>query len=238
MAHKQTNSRYIGSCDGFTLVELMVALAISGIVLSAVVTAFVAQKTSHVTQEKVTIMQQNIRAAMNEMTREIRMAAYDPVTGIGGITTAAPTNLIFTHEIDSAGTLQTIEYRLYDAYADGDTDIGIARDGAAIVPLAENIEALEFLYLDSNAAQTADLNAITTIQISILARAERPDENFLNTLSYFPVSCPQPPPPAAINDACIIGDPLWDFDGVANNRNAPNDAFRRRLLVTTVQLRN
>lgn len=235
---------------GFTLVELMIALAVSGIVMSAVITAFISQKTSSTTQTKVAIMQQNLRAAMSNMTREIRMAAYDPVTDNGGISFIAqppplsnpPPSpsvpwLTFTREIDSAGTLQTIDYRLYDAYGDGDNDLGVAYDGN-LTALAENIDALEFVYLDSAGNQTANVNNITTVQISILARADTPDENYFNSTSYFPASCPQPQPPAPTNDACLAGNPNWDFDGIGNNTNAFNDRFRRRLLVTTVQLRN
>ena len=222
---------------GFTLIELMIALAISSIVTGAVVTAFISQRTSNVTQTKISIMQQNLRSAANHMSREIRMAAYDIVTDSGGITLATPTNIIFSHETDAAGTLQTFEYRLYDAYEDGDRDIGVAYGAAAITPLAENIEALEFLYFDTDGNQTVNLNDITTVQISILARADTPDENFLNSTSYFPGSCTQDPPPAPMTDACVVGT-AWDFDNVADNRNAFDDRFRRRLLVTTVQLRN
>lgn len=64
--------------NGFTLVELLVAVAISGLVASAIIGFFIAQQRSHTAQEQVTYMQQNIRAGLGIMSRELRMAGYNP----------------------------------------------------------------------------------------------------------------------------------------------------------------
>lgn len=238
---------------GFTLVEIMITVAISSLVMGAVYTSFISQQNTYVAQDQVVEAQQSVRAAMNLMSREIRMANYVPLPpplpftrDTVGITTALPTQLIFSAEdVDVATgvvTVQTIQYSLYDAYADGDTDIGRAVDAGAPVPLAENIDALEFLYLDADSNQTTSVTDIKTIQISILARAALPDQNFFNTLEYFPASCPQPAPPAAPNytlaDGTSIDGTAWDLNPGTANNIAPNDNFRRRLLVTTVNLRN
>lgn len=236
-----STERYLNQ-TGFTIVEIMITIAIASLVMGAVYTSFTSQQNTYVAQDQVVEAQQSARAAMTLMSREIRMANYAPLTGGGGITTANPTQLIFTTEIDNAGTLQTIQYSLYDAYGDGDTDIGRTVDAGAVVPLAENIDALEFLYLDEDNNQTTSVSDIRTIQISILARASRPDQNFLNTLEYFPASCPQPAPPAAANYTMVDGTGIdgtaWDLNPGTANNIAPNDNFRRRLLVTTITLRN
>ena len=69
--------------NGFTLTELLVALAISGVVMAGIYSAYYSQQKSYVTQEQVVAMQQNLRAAMYYMEREIRMAGCDP-TGSAG----------------------------------------------------------------------------------------------------------------------------------------------------------
>lgn len=242
----QTMSPGILNNRGFSLVELMIALAIAGIVLTAISTAFVSQQRTATSQDQVAEVQQNIRAGLSIMEREIRMAGFDPRHTAGAnITTANANNLIFTMVADADGQnndrdgttdeadeLETIEYQLFDASADGDMDLG--RRGGPLLPapapnrqvVAENIDAIEFFYTMADGTQTlapAQLNDIRAVQISILARADRPDPDFRNTMTYTPAS----------------GNAAWDINGAAAGTGNPaNDNFRRRLLVTTIQCRN
>ena len=74
---------------GFTLIELMVAMAISTLVMAAIYSTYRSQLRSHVTQQAMVEMQQNARAAMFIMEREIKMAGFDPDDSAGaGITDA------------------------------------------------------------------------------------------------------------------------------------------------------
>ena len=66
---------------GFTLVELLIALAVSGIIMTGIFSAFKTQQDSYLAQEQVAEMQQNLRASLYIMTREIRMAGYDGGNG-------------------------------------------------------------------------------------------------------------------------------------------------------------
>jgi prepilin-type N-terminal cleavage/methylation domain-containing protein len=61
---------------GITLIELLVALTISGILVSGVYRTFISQQHTYTVQEQVVDMQQNVRLAINRMTREIRMANF------------------------------------------------------------------------------------------------------------------------------------------------------------------
>ena len=63
---------------GFTLIELLVALAISAIVLLVLGQFFISTNKTNTIQEKVADTQQGIRASMELMTRDIRMAGLDP----------------------------------------------------------------------------------------------------------------------------------------------------------------
>lgn len=62
--------------NAFTLVELLVAMAITLVVMSAIFMTFKSQQDSYVIQDQVTRMQQNLRGAMYLMTRDIQMAGY------------------------------------------------------------------------------------------------------------------------------------------------------------------
>lgn len=61
---------------GFTLTELLITMAVTGMIVGAIVSSFILQRKSYVRQEQVTVMVQNTRAAMDMMVREVRMAGY------------------------------------------------------------------------------------------------------------------------------------------------------------------
>jgi type IV pilus assembly protein PilW len=232
MKEKYPACSFIGTSrhHGFTLVELMITVAISGFIIAAIYSAYLAQQRSYVTQEQVAQMQQNIRAAMDIMTRELRMTGFDPTGGaITGIETANPGLISFTQDTNSDGdsddSEENLSYSLYVA-ADGIQKLG-RRDNNDAAPafqaVAENFDVIEFNYLDATGAVTATLDDIHSVQISILARAGREDRDFTNTMTYTPAS----------------GNVAWDINGAtAGTGNPPNDNFRRRLLITTIQCRN
>ncbi|MEA3386753.1 MAG: PilW family protein [Thermodesulfobacteriota bacterium] len=151
---------------GFTLVELVVSMFIAGIVLIAIFTVFKSQQKSYLIQDQVTEMQQNIRAAMDIMVRDIRMAGYSHGAPGFGITDIRPRDkaysvdititgngaLEFTADFDDNGTLsggETISYSVYDfpvgTGGDGINDLG-RNSGGGRQLVAENIEALGFAY--------------------------------------------------------------------------------------------
>ena len=66
------------SQKGFSLLELMVAMAIASVLMAGIYTFYHNQLKTHITQQEMVDMQQDARAAMYMMTREIRMAGYDP----------------------------------------------------------------------------------------------------------------------------------------------------------------
>jgi prepilin-type N-terminal cleavage/methylation domain-containing protein len=59
---------------GFTIIELMIALVISAVVTAAVYAIFITQQKTYAIQSGVTDMQQNARAALMLMVRDLRMA--------------------------------------------------------------------------------------------------------------------------------------------------------------------
>ncbi|HSJ26100.1 MAG TPA: prepilin-type N-terminal cleavage/methylation domain-containing protein [Longimicrobiales bacterium] len=73
---------------GFTLVEVMVALAITSIIGAAVTSVFITQTRFYDRQEKVSDARSISRGAMNILTSELRM-----VERTGGVEFASPTKL-------------------------------------------------------------------------------------------------------------------------------------------------
>ena len=63
---------------GFTLIELMVTIAVSSIVMAAVYFAYDAQARSYNTQQLTIDMQENLRVAMDMLQMDLRMTGSDP----------------------------------------------------------------------------------------------------------------------------------------------------------------
>jgi type IV pilus assembly protein PilW len=62
--------------QGFTLVELLVAMLITLVVMGAIFLTFKSQQDTYVIQDQITATQQNLRSAMYLLTRDIQMAGY------------------------------------------------------------------------------------------------------------------------------------------------------------------
>ena len=72
---------------GFSLIELLVALVLSSMVMAALYRGAISQQKTYSIQEEVIDMQQNVRNAIDRMTREIRMAGYvvNSLAGFGSV---------------------------------------------------------------------------------------------------------------------------------------------------------
>jgi type IV pilus assembly protein PilW len=65
-----------GKEAGFTIIELLVAIALGLVILAGLFRTFKVQHDSYVVQDQVSAMQQNLRAAMHFITRDLQMAGY------------------------------------------------------------------------------------------------------------------------------------------------------------------
>jgi len=214
---------------GFTLIELLIAMAITGIVSAAIFTAFQSQQKSYIIQDDVTVMQQNLRAGMDMMVREIRMAGYDgqnigglgildvcprdadnavdtTITGNGAIRIAA--------DFDDDGVLggnETISFSVYDfpvATPDGNPDL--ARDiGGGRQLLAENIQALGFAYaFDADGDGKLDTYNVGGNEVIIWAVDSNGDNDLdinLDTDGDGDIDAADGPAPGAGNNGIIDG---------------------------------
>ena len=91
--------------SGFTLIELMVSMAVASIMMAAIYASFQSQVQSHMTQQEVVGMNQNARAVLFLMEREIRLAGTDPTGSSGaGIIAATSSYLHFDRDITGGET--------------------------------------------------------------------------------------------------------------------------------------
>lgn len=65
-----------GNEAGFTIIELLIAIALGLVIVAGLFRTFKVQHDSYVVQDQVSAMQQNLRAAMYLITRDLQMAGY------------------------------------------------------------------------------------------------------------------------------------------------------------------
>jgi type IV pilus assembly protein PilW len=137
---------------GFTLVELMVTLAISSIALAGIYGVYRAQLKSHVTQNAVVDIQQNLRNSLYVLQRQIRMAGYDPSLGVRSATPARLGLLAdfsaFGSPHDASGAATTIDPVTGDGSSiaftvDANGDAMDASSPPQLVPGAGTIETVD-----------------------------------------------------------------------------------------------
>lgn len=108
MFRRLFNSRH--ATRGMTLVEMLVVMAIFGIVMLAVMSLFIPAVRSTAVQTQVTDVQSNLRLAMDRMTRDLLTAGFlvgndDPVIFEGTVPTAPDfVNKDFTIQTRSVGS--------------------------------------------------------------------------------------------------------------------------------------
>jgi len=171
----------LSSCEnnerGFTIIELVVGLAISLILLGVAVKIFLVQQRSYNVQEQLSEMQQNIRSAMDIIVRETKMAGYNPTgAGFNGITYDTFQLQILADLTGDGNTDDPNENIIYKYYPSPDFQIKRKEStGGGFQPLAENITAFDFDYYDASGTGTDTSTAIRQIEISITGRTARTD---------------------------------------------------------------
>lgn len=173
------------SRGGFTLVELLIAIAIGGVLLTATYELLNTNSKLYYSKENTMVMTQDLRAATDFLIREIRMAGCNPTgtSGIGFQSDTSATSIHFTMDIDgdeaTTGTNEEIEYLIYSQ--NGIQSLG-RRTGGAVGLVAEYITSLTFNYYDSTGAEftsfplsTTDLGNIFAVDISITAETPQTD---------------------------------------------------------------
>lgn len=73
---------------GISLVEMLIAFALTGVVTASVLKAYVTQHKNYMVQDDITHIQQNVRASIDELSRQCRMAGYALPLGLPSIEAA------------------------------------------------------------------------------------------------------------------------------------------------------
>lgn len=171
--------------NGFTLVDVLVGLAMASVVMVAIISLFTAVGRSYTIQNVAADVQQVTRAGIEHMAQNIRMAGLDPFGGAGAeIKEFLADKIHFTLDrcdvpIGSDGcglpdgdvddkfenvTFQwdPLKRELKQTFYEGDPDATPKTE-----TLLENVSNLNFTYLDSTDGVTATAADIRTVIITL-----------------------------------------------------------------------
>jgi len=208
---------------GFTLVELLLAMVLAGVVTVGIYSLYRSQQRSFAAQDELSQLQAKMRTALYFMERDIASAGCDPTgKANAGILYASSNKIILTEDRNANGDAteynEDVSYYIY--LASGISKLGRETPAGHKQPVAEYIDALDFVYLDRHGnvlnphmSTVSNPQEIRSVQITLVARTTKPVSGFKDTTVYKNQQ----------------GDTIF---------GPANDGYRRLLMTTQVLCRN
>ena len=172
------NSTRLGA-GGFTLIEMLLAMAVGSIVAAAIFGVYIALNSSYTIQNAAADVQQDLRAGMDFMVEDLMMAGLDPKgTADARIEAARADYIRFTSDRNMNGTVEEVDFEIITYSYDSGTDQlsqclyeGTGSDDWET--LLDNVSGFSFSYLDvdgndlGDPVNNDDLDAIERVVISV-----------------------------------------------------------------------
>ena len=213
----------LSDANGFSIVELLIVLVISMFIIGTVFFTSKSQEHNLAVQDRSVELQDNLRAGITIMEKDLRMAGYDPSCispPCTGFTAAGPNSFSITmRDPLSTNANDTVSYSLYDYQGDGDYDLGRDFNGSGLQPVIMNVDVLDLTYIDGNGnvlnfpLSSTDLARIHLIEIAVVAHTEQKDPDITTSPAF-----------SNLQGTGILG--------------ATNDGFRRQVIHSRVMCRN
>ncbi len=160
--------------NGFTLVEMLVAMVIGSIVMAAAYASFITQQKSYRMTESVSEIQQNLRFAMLFIEKDLRMAGFNPKkeAGFGFISPLSASSFTITKDYGSSGAsndengiIEIGETITYDISSNA-----LRRDaGTGPKIFADNISNMELTYFDKYGTETTNASSVRSVFVKLTA---------------------------------------------------------------------
>ena len=166
-----------------TLAELLAAVVMTAASMGAMYSMMIAQNQVFSAQDRAVEMDQTARTIMTMISRDLRMAGYNPVRGISfnGII-YDPVQLRIRADLNGNGVLtdtnEDVTYS-YDA-----ANLRLLRTAPNNVIVFRNIQAFTFSYLDGNGSPTTTSAGIRQVLVSIKVRADYRDPTYPGNNGY------------------------------------------------------
>lgn len=158
---------------GFTLLEVLVAMAVSGLVMAGTLSLLLAGQGAYASGEARAEAIQGARVGLERMATELRQAGYDPQgTGFAAIEVAEPERVTLLHDLNENGVIDPTRERV--TYLLRGTVLRREAGGGA-QPLVEGVQRLSLTYYDREDRPTSEPARVASIGIVLeVARSAPP----------------------------------------------------------------
>jgi prepilin-type N-terminal cleavage/methylation domain-containing protein len=148
---------------GFTLIELVIVLVLIGFVVIAIYSIFISQHKSYVVQDLVAEAQQNARAGLNRMVKDIRMAGYGVPDGTDFVINATNGGV---DSIEFRANIGASTYLTAAITAAGDQDLSV-NDSSDFV-IGDTVNILDY---KSHLIAAATISGISANKLTVTGLA-------------------------------------------------------------------
>ena len=208
---------------GFSLVELMVALVLSGMAMTAIYRGYVSIVVANDVQEDSIELHQSLRVGLNSLVDDLRMAGYNPAYKKPSPTiqaTSDANSIDFSADLDPVDDTPSIYDNISYQLDTVNLELERQKNGGGFQVVMANVEALNFVYLDKD-RNTIDppltsglVDMIKSVQVAVVARNGNPDYSYSGN-----------------------GAPYKNKQG-DEILSTPDNNYHRRVLLVEVQTRN
>jgi type IV pilus assembly protein PilW len=177
---------------GFTVTELVLALAIMMMVMASIVSLLISLNRVYVAQNVIAGVQQVTRAGINIMTRNIRLAGLNPLKiNRIGILEASVNKIRFQHDTNGSGTIEAGQDEDSAYLLNGNHQLIRQKDGnsRSNKSLVDHVSNLTFKYVDRNNEETSIPDEIHTVEISLTVREPAGKDKFISRTYSTRVIC-------------------------------------------------
>ena len=160
--------------SGFTILELLIAMLITGIVAASGFQFYVTMHNQTLAQEDVSDMQQTLRASLMEISKTVRMAGYKIGSHIPYLINGDSLYVFFngTQPVDS------VLYYLAD-YGEGELGVAYEQEGMTPRKLMKKINSSHPVVFSEyiNDITFVPVNS-STLEVILIVQTSRADEDF------------------------------------------------------------
>jgi type IV pilus assembly protein PilW len=169
---------------GFTIVEVLVAIGITGFLMGCLFTFSIAQRRHYFVEEQIAEMVQNARAAMDMISGEVVMAGYNPEDIVFSGIPYDSTELQIFADLNGNGVLTDSNENITYKYDSSSKRIVRKTNNGSYQPLVENVQLFNFNYLDTQGNPTTVTANIRQIRITITVHSGKPDMYYTENGGY------------------------------------------------------